>query len=56
MIESKYHQAIRTLSDRLVTAQRPIRILDALKWDASLEAQFFAKKCLELPKVLGPEN
>jgi len=55
MMESKYHQTIRTLSDRLVNAQRPIRILDALKWDASIEAQFFAKKCVELPRVLGPE-
>ena len=30
---STYHQTIRGLSDRLVEAQRPIRILDALRDD-----------------------
>ncbi len=55
MIDQKYHQTIRQLSDRLVQAQRPIRILDALKWDAELERRFFEKGCKELPQVQGPD-
>jgi len=46
---------IRDLSERIVAAQRPIRILDALKWDRSVESHFFKKGCKELPKVTGPE-
>lgn len=46
-----YHRTIRLLSDRLVDAQRPIRILDACKWDDEIEEQFFAKGCKELPKI-----
>jgi uncharacterized protein (TIGR02421 family) len=42
---------VRALSDRLVEAQRPIRILDAIKWDDEVERAFFAKACKELPPV-----
>lgn len=42
---------IRNLSDRLVEAQRPIRILDAVKWDDAVEERFFAAQCRELPGV-----
>jgi uncharacterized protein (TIGR02421 family) len=42
---------IRTLSDRLVEAQRPIRILDALKWDDDVERAFFAAGARKLPPV-----
>lgn len=55
MIDTKYHQVIRDLSERIVIAQRPIRILDALKWGGKVEADFFKSKCRELPKVTGPE-
>lgn len=44
-------QTIRTLSERIVAAQKPIRILDALKWDAQIKAQFFAQKEKQLPVV-----
>ena len=44
-------QAIRTLSDRLVNAQIPIRILDAIKWTDDIKQQFFAHKCEQLPNV-----
>src|SRR5207302_522302 len=40
-----------TLSERLVEAQRPIRILDAIKWDDDIERAFFAGGCRELPPV-----
>src|SRR5438876_734591 len=46
-----YESMVRTLSDRLVEAQRPIRILDAIKWDDDIEREFFAKGCKELPPV-----
>jgi uncharacterized protein (TIGR02421 family) len=55
MTNTNYHQVIRVLSERLVNAQRPIRILDALKWNGTVEADFFKSGCKELPKVNGPE-
>src|SRR5437763_10070403 len=48
---SAYETIVRTLSDRLVEAQRPIRILDAIKWDDSIERAFFEKGGRELPPV-----
>lgn len=51
MTNSKYAEVIRALSDRLVTAQRPIRILDALKWDPEIQQEFFKQHFKELPKV-----
>src|SRR3954454_8950902 len=48
---SGYEQMVRRLSDRLVEAQRPIRILDAIKWDDEVECAFFAAGCRELPPV-----
>ncbi len=44
-------QVIRELSDRLVELQRPIRILDAIKWDDNVRAKFFASGCREQPEV-----
>lgn len=48
---TEYHQVIRELSERIVLAQKPIRILDALKWDSSIQANFFRDKCKKLPEV-----
>jgi uncharacterized protein (TIGR02421 family) len=48
---SAYEALVRSLSDRLVEAQRPIRILDAIKWDDDVERAFFAAGCRELPPV-----
>ena len=42
---------IRSLSDRLVEAQRPLRILDAVKWGDNVERDFFAADGRELPPV-----
>ena len=42
---------IRGLSDRLVEAQRPLRILDAVKWGDEVERAFFAAGARELPPV-----
>lgn len=46
-----YHRTIRLLSDRIVEAQKPIRVLDACKWDESVEERFFASGCAEMPDV-----
>ena len=50
-ILSEYQEAIRELSDLIVAAQKPIRILDTLKWDGSIESEFFNSKCKKLPQV-----
>ncbi len=46
-----YQALVRGLSDRLVEAQRPIRILDAIKWDDDVERAFFAAGAAALPSV-----
>ncbi len=46
-----YRAIVRDLSDRIVEAQRPIRILDAIKWDPSIERAFFESAFTELPPV-----
>jgi uncharacterized protein (TIGR02421 family) len=50
-ITDPYHRKIRELSDRIVEAQRPIRVLDAIKWDASVKDRFFRGGCKEQPAV-----
>jgi uncharacterized protein (TIGR02421 family) len=46
-----YLANLRELSERLVEAQRPIRILDAIHWDDAVQARFLAGGCRELPRV-----
>jgi len=48
---TEYKLSLRALSDRLVETQRPIRILDAIKWDDSIQQAFFAGDCRQLPPV-----
>jgi uncharacterized protein (TIGR02421 family) len=47
----KYLQLVRELSDRIVEAQRPIRILDSIKWCPEVRSAFFAGDCKNLPEV-----
>jgi uncharacterized protein (TIGR02421 family) len=47
----KYHKVIRDLSERVVAAQRPIRILDALKWDGDIQNEFFKHDFKKLPNI-----
>src|SRR5579862_8073988 len=49
--EKAYRRTLRELSDRIVQAQQPLRILDSIKWGPEIQTAFFAKKCKELPKV-----
>src|SRR5947208_2997804 len=37
-------QTARALGDRVMTAQRPIRVLDAVQWSAHIEAAFLAAR------------
>jgi uncharacterized protein (TIGR02421 family) len=46
-----YLQGVRELSDRIVEAQRPLRILDSIKWDAGVRKAFFDAGCKKLPAV-----
>jgi hypothetical protein len=47
----EYELTIKELSDRIVKAQRPIRVLDALKWDSKIEGQFLQHKGKKLPLI-----
>ena len=49
--DEKELEKIQELSQRLVDAQRTIRILDSIKWDDSIKQVFFQKKAKELPQV-----
>ncbi len=46
-----YQQTLHTLSERIVEAQKPIRILNTLKWPVEVQRRFFEKKHKELPEV-----
>jgi uncharacterized protein (TIGR02421 family) len=48
---STYLIEVKALSDRIVKAQQPIRILDAIKWDDNIKQEFFKYKCRKLPAV-----
>jgi hypothetical protein len=51
MMWISYKEKIAALSEKIVEAQKPIRVLDAIKWDPSIEVEFFRAKGKELPKV-----
>ena len=38
----EYQLTVRGLSDRIVEAQTPVRVLDAVKWDDNVRQGFFA--------------
>lgn len=49
--QDDYHKIIRALSGRLVEAQTPIRVLDAIKWDDSVRQGFLKAKGRAMPAV-----
>ena len=51
MTNQAYLERLRSLSNRLVALQKPIRILDAIKWPSHLEASFCAQGGRELPQL-----
>ncbi len=50
-LKEEYAQTIHELSELIVNAQKPIRILDALKWDNQIESYFFQHKGKKLPLI-----
>src|SRR5690349_8604037 len=46
-----YKERLARLAQRLVDAQRPIRILNAIKWDPSVFERFRDSKWRDLPPV-----
>ncbi len=51
MVWNTYKEKIKRLSERIVDAQKPIRILDAIKWDAEVEQALRKSRYREMPKV-----
>ena len=48
---STYLTEVKSLSDRIVKAQQPIRILDAIKWDDSIKQAFMQSGCKKMPQI-----
>lgn len=48
---STYLGEVKSLSDRIVKAQQPIRILDAIKWDDSIKQTFLQHGCSKMPAI-----
>jgi len=46
-----YKEVVAQLAGRIVEAQKPIRVLQALRWDDGVEQEFRASKQRELPVV-----
>jgi uncharacterized protein (TIGR02421 family) len=46
-----YKEKVALLADRIIDAQKPIRILNALKWESSVWDSFRKSRFRELPKV-----
>lgn len=51
MVEQHLLDSARTLSERLVQLQAPIRVLDAINWDRSVREEFFKYKAERLPAI-----
>lgn len=47
----EYLATVKELSDRIVEAQKPIRILDAVKWRLDTKQAFFKHKCKQAPVI-----
>lgn len=54
MVWATYKEKIKRLSDLIVEAQKPIRILDAIKWPSTIEEQLKKSRYKEMP-VLNKE-
>lgn len=48
---AEYQSQVKRLSDQLIELQRPIRILDAIKWPAAFGREFLAAGGTVMPKV-----
>jgi uncharacterized protein (TIGR02421 family) len=50
-LDLQYQESLKQLSESLIAIQKPILILDAIKWPQSTEQQFFRDKAEKLPAV-----
>lgn len=46
-----YKEKLKKFSDRIVELQRPIRVLDSIKFPSSFDESFLKSKCKEVPKI-----
>ncbi len=46
-----YKETVAQLAERIVEAQRPIRVLQALRWDDSVETSFLKGRPRENPRI-----
>jgi uncharacterized protein (TIGR02421 family) len=46
-----YKEIVANIATRIVDAQRPIRVLQAIRWDGSIEEEFRKSRYRELPRV-----
>jgi uncharacterized protein (TIGR02421 family) len=46
-----YKEIVSQIATRIVDAQRPIRVLQAIRWENAIEEQFVKSKYKELPKI-----
>ncbi len=46
-----YKEVVAKIAERIVEAQRPIRVLQALRWDPTVEDRFLKSRQREMPKV-----
>jgi len=53
MSQDTYRTTVRELSDEIIDAQGPIRVLNAIKWDDQIRERFFESGFEEQPEV-GP--
>ena len=51
MTNPLYLERLKHLSTRLVSLQKPIRILDAIKWPLGIEQRFRQQQGRELPAL-----
>jgi uncharacterized protein (TIGR02421 family) len=51
MVWTTYKEKVKRLSQRIVEAQKPIRILDSLKWDPSIEQELKKSRFRTMPKI-----
>lgn len=51
MVWTTYKEKVKRISQRIVEIQRPIRILDAIKWDSSFEQELRKGRFKQMPKI-----
>ena len=48
-LDRQYQESLKELSESLIAIQKPILILDSIKWPQTIEKQFFQDKAEKLP-------